>query len=232
MALYCPYCSAPFPRCSCRSDRRLSYSLVLCLPEHIRRLIEVHHPYQSAGGRVATYCFAAVEGPAHRAVAGYIWRPPPPGAAKRLAPKMPQSVLALSRMAALPHHQRRLNHVSKPLRAQLSLIDRGRWPVLVTYSDASCGHTGHVYKCSGWTKGNERLAKIYEDEQGRRVSPYSNGRMKGIKPVGETILTEWTHRVCLLGEEQEHMESAGWKRVPIPGKFWRSGNQAHKFVKE
>jgi hypothetical protein len=35
------------------------------------------------------------------------------------------------------------------------LIDRTRWPVLVTYSDIGQGHTGHVYKCSGWEKVGE-----------------------------------------------------------------------------
>lgn len=34
--------------------------------------------------------------------------------------------------------------VSKPLRRQMRVeIDRGRWPVLITYSDEGQGHTGH-----------------------------------------------------------------------------------------
>jgi len=78
-------------------------------------------------------------------VAAYAWQPPPPGASRAVCPEAPEGVLALSRMVAVPRDERRLQHVSTPLRRQMRvLIDRGRWPVLVTYSDEGQGHTGNA----------------------------------------------------------------------------------------
>jgi tRNA U34 5-carboxymethylaminomethyl modifying GTPase MnmE/TrmE len=62
---------------------------------------------------------------------------------------------------ALPREERRLRHISKPLKRQMrDLIDRTRWPVLVTYSDEGQGHLGHVYKCSGWQKTTRKRAQV------------------------------------------------------------------------
>ena len=32
----------------------------------------------------------------------------------------------------------------------MRLIDRSRWPVLVTYADTRLGHTGAIYKATNW----------------------------------------------------------------------------------
>lgn len=55
-------------------------------------------------------------------------------------------------------------------------IDRTRWPVLVTYSNEGQGHTGYVYKCSGWEATTRRFAIVKLDASGARASRYSNGR--------------------------------------------------------
>jgi hypothetical protein len=204
-----------------------SYVLRTCGIDVVESLCADHHGYGSAGG-TATYAWTVVED--GRPVAAYAWQPPPPGAAKALCPVAPAGVLALSRMVAVPREERRLNHVSKPLRRQMrTLIDRGRWPVLVTYSDEGEGHTGHVYKCSGWTPTTRRRARFYLDERGRRASSYSNGAHGGraLRFGGHTWLQRWEHRVCDVGQELAWMESYGWRRVPVPGKRWRSGNQAY-----
>ena len=89
-------------------------------------------------------------------------------------------MLALSRMVAVPREKRELRHISKPLRVQMRRrIDRTRWPVLVTYSDEGQGHTGHVYKCSGWQATERTRRPTFEDAQGRRQSSYSNGKHGG-----------------------------------------------------
>lgn len=108
------------------------------------------------------------------------WQPPPPGAASAVCPEAPFGALALSRMVALPRSERALRHISKPLRQQMRrLIDRTRWPVLVTYSDEGQGHTGHVYKCSGWTPTVRSHRPIRETVDGARASSYSNGKHGG-----------------------------------------------------
>lgn len=189
------------------------------------------HGYGSAGN-VAVYAFAVYE--ENLPVAAYAWQPPPPGAARSICAEAPFAVLALSRMVAVPKSERKLAHVSKPLRRQmLRLIDRGRWPVLVTYSDEGQGHTGHVYKCSGWEKTSRTARPFYVDEAGRRTSSYSDGKHDTTKLTrgGTTTIQRWEHWVCPRGGAAKHMRANGWRHVAIPGKVWRSGNPAYTWEK-
>lgn len=197
----------------------------------MKRLCEAHHGYGSAGN-VAAYAFAVKEG--WNTVAAYAWQPPAPGAAVNICPEEPASVLALSRMVAVPKADRKLKHVSKPLMVQMKrLIDRTRWPVLVTYSDESLGHTGYVYQCSGWTPTERNEVRIFVDDDGRRVSRYSNGQTyyEHLHDAGTAVIQRWEHWACEKGEAAEYMKRHGWRREPIPGKTWRSGNQAFRLVK-
>lgn len=194
-------------------------------------LFEAHHGYKSLG-KLAVYLFAVFE--RERPIAAFSWQPPPPGAAKSVCPEAPSGVLALSRMVAVPKKERELRHISKPLRAQMRrAIDRGRWPVLVTYSDSSLGHTGHVYMCSGWTKTTASVARMFEDADGRRSSPYSAGKMNGrdLLYAGKSTIQRWEHWVCERGRADKWMTDHGWVRVPIQGKAWASGNQAYRWEK-
>lgn len=189
------------------------------------------HGYGGAGG-VAVYAFGVFEG--KRIVAAYAWQPPPPGAAKAICPEAPSAVLALSRMVAVPRSKRQLRHISKPLRYQMRrLIDRTRWPVLVTYHDEGQGHTGHVYKCSGWQQTTCASVAFYVDRSGRRTSAYSNGGMRGasLRKGGRTIIHRWEHWVCERGSALRHMRAGGWRRERIPGRVWRSGNPAYRWVR-
>lgn len=135
------------------------------------------HGYKGASN-TKTYAFGVFED--DEVVAAYAWQPPPPGAAANVCPEAPYGVLALSRMVAVERDDRRLRHVSTPLRRQMrNLIDRSRWPVLVTYSDRGQGHTGHVYKCSGWERTRTERVPIFTDANGRRQSRYANGKTGG-----------------------------------------------------
>lgn len=126
--------------------------------KEVRDLCERFHGYGSVGAS-ATYAFGVFE--ADLCVAAYSWQPPPPGAARSACPEAPEGVLSLSRMVAVPRDDRALNHVSKPLRRQMRReIDRTRWPVLITFSDEGQGHTGYVYKCSGWEKDLQGAAAV------------------------------------------------------------------------
>lgn len=192
----------------------------------VRALCEQHHGYASAGG-VSVYAWGAVEN--GRLVAAWAWQPPPPGAASSVCPEAPAGVLALSRMVAVPKSERELRHISKPLKYQMRrLIDRGRWPVLVTYSDEGQGHTGHVYKCSGWEK-TQRAERNFFTVDGKRTSAYSNGSMRELDRGGLTTIQRWEHWVCKRGMAAVWMEAWGWRRVAVPGKKWRSGNQAYRW---
>lgn len=208
-----------------------SYEIREITLNEVRALCEKFHGYGTAGG-ASVYCFGVHEKGA--LVAAYSWQPPPPGAARAVCPEAPQGVLALSRMVAVPSGERALNHVSKPLRHQMRhLIDRGRWPVLITYSDEGQGHTGHVYKCAGWEKTSKTSRPFYLNSDGRRASSYSNGRHggRGLLRGGNTTIQRWEHRVCSRGQAAVWMAGNGWLRLPVEGKTWRSGNIAHTYEK-
>jgi hypothetical protein len=204
----------------------VTFIIERCDHSIVERLCAAHHGYKSSG-KVFTYAFAVYE--SGNPVAAFSWKPPPPGAAKSVCPEYPQAVLALSRMVAVPKGERRLKHISKPLMAQMKrLIDRGRWPVLVTYSDEGQGHTGYVYQCSGWTRTMRAERAFYLDEGGGRACIYSNGKTGGRELVrgGMTTLQRWEHWVCPVGNVESWMREHGWARCPVPGKTWRSGEQA------
>ncbi len=113
------------------------------------------------------------------------------------------------------------------------LIDRSRWPVLVTYSDEGQGHTGHVYKCSGWQATLKARRAFYVGDDGRRLSPYSNGRHRAgsLTRGGTTTLQRWEKWACEPGDVAAHLAAGGWERVKCPGKRWKSGAQAYRWRK-
>jgi hypothetical protein len=195
----------------------------------VRDLCARFHGYASAGG-LATYAWAVME---HgEPVAVYAWQPPAPGCARSVCPEAPAGVLMLSRMAAVPRDVRLLKHVSKPLRHQMKhLIDRTRWPVLVTFSDEGQGHTGYVYQCSGWTPTVRRRVAVRTNIAGDRVSRYANGRTNSRDLIkdGSTWVQRWEHWACDAGTADQHMSWFGWMRVPR-NRNWASGNPGYRWV--
>lgn len=138
-------------------------------------------------------------------------------------------------MVAVPKNMRVLKHISKPLRRQMNhLIDRTRYPVLVTYSDEGQGHNGFVYECSGWIKTVRNKAYVNENASGARCSSYSNGKhgARDLVRVGSTMIQRWENRVCEIGDAFNWMTGHGWNRAPIVGKKWKSGRQAYTYVRQ
>lgn len=184
-------------------------------------LIRAHHGYGSIAN-TAVAVFGVVE--RSRIVAAYVWMPAARAVATKVAPSAPGAALALSRMVAVPRAERRLRHVSSPLRRQMRvLLDRGRWPVLVTYSDESQGHTGHVYRCAGWQPTDRVKRPAFEDAAGNRVSSYRAGvtDTAGLTRVDDVWLQRWEHRVCPLGGEREWLEAHGWSYADTGRTKWR-----------
>jgi hypothetical protein len=143
-------------------------------------------------------------------------------------------------MVAVKKKDRRLKHISKPLRRQMAhLIDRTRWPVLVTYSDKGQvndkgePHNGFVYQCSGWTATTLRKAQVNENSSGARCSSYSNGRhgSRDLIRAGSTLIQRWENWICPEGTAAIYMARHGWERVPLPGKVWKSGRQAYTYIR-
>lgn len=76
------------------------------------------------------------------------WIPPTRSAAEAWAGVAWEGVLALSRLAIEPDVPK--NAATFLLAHSVRLIDRSRWPVLVTYADEWRGHTGAIYRAAGW----------------------------------------------------------------------------------
>lgn len=77
-----------------------------------------------------------------------IWLPPTKPAALSVAPEHWRGVLGLSRFVLDPSVP--FNGASFLLGRSMRRIDRGRWPVLLTYADTSEGHIGTIYKATNW----------------------------------------------------------------------------------
>lgn len=116
-----------------------------------------------------TYKFGVTEGDTIKAV--LLFNLPPPGVSKRYGKK----TLCFTRMCAVNSDQRsfRLRNVIK--KVLKSKIEKSRFDTVVTYADTSLGHTGYIYKISGFQFDGEVLAKKLEID-GIRVSRYNNGK--------------------------------------------------------
>lgn len=186
------------------------------------------HAYGSSG-KVAKYVFAVYED--EQPIAAFAWQPPPFGAAASVCPEAPQGVLSLSRMVAVPKEERRMKKISRAIRRQRDdLIDRTRWPVLITYSDEGLEHTGACYRYSGFRPTSRRVSPQYVDDRGNRTSRYSNGStsIAGLTKIGDAIIQRWEHwaNVVPYRDVAEYMAAHGWRRVPVAGKRYRSGAPA------
>lgn len=214
-----------------RACERERWDLRPATVAELRPLFEQHHAYKGCSAS-ATYGFGVYED--GRLVAAFTWQPPPVGCSKSVLPMCPSGVLSLSRMVAVPREDRRLRHLSNPLRIQMNhLIDRTRWPALVTFSDQGEGHTGHVYKCSGWTPTTVSETPNFVDEDGRRTSPYQCGVSSrvGIARAGTSAKQRWEHHIVPPERAAEFMAEHGWMLEEIPGKFWKSGSPARRWVR-
>ena len=90
-----------------------------------------------------------------------LWIPPTKSAALATYPRDWKGVLCLSRLAINPKAP--TNAASFLLGRSMRMIDRKRWPCLVTYADTWQGHTGAIYKATNWEYiGMTRPERTYQ----------------------------------------------------------------------
>jgi hypothetical protein len=94
--------------------------------------------------------------------------PPIKAAAHATYPDDWKGVLALSRLAIAPEVPK--NGASFLLGASMRLIDRGRWPCLVTYADEMQGHTGAIYRATNWEYCGMTAKETAFFKDGRMIS--------------------------------------------------------------
>ena len=112
------------------------------------------------------------------------WLPPTRSAAVSLHPDRPEGVLTLSRLVVAPHVP--TNGASFLLGRSMKLLDRQRWPVLVTYADTNQGHTGAIYRATNWEcDGPVDAGDVWVDELGRLA-----GRKRGPRTLTHAEMVE------------------------------------------
>lgn len=85
------------------------------------------------------------------------------------------------------------NAASFLLGRSMRLIDRARWPVLLTYADTAHGHTGAIYLATNWEcLGETKAGDTWVDPDGRQV-----GRKRGA-----------------FSYTRADAERMGWRRMP------------------
>jgi len=104
------------------------------------------------------------------------WIPPTKTAAEATYPDNWQGVLALSRVVIHPDAPH--NAASFLVGASMRLIDRERWPCLVTYADEWQGHTGAIYRATNWEeRGKTKPERTYV-KNGRMIARKAGGRTR------------------------------------------------------
>jgi hypothetical protein len=82
--------------------------------------------------------------------------------------------LQLSRLVVIPDAPK--NAASYLMRRSMDLVDRATWPVLLTYADTGQGHTGAIYRATGWTEDGQGGGwNYYEPGTGRQLSSLQDG---------------------------------------------------------
>lgn len=125
-----------------------------------------HGLYKSDHAPLVGVCFGAA-----------LWIPPTRTAAESVAGENWRGVLCLSRLVVSPEVPP--NGASFLLGRSMKMIDRTRWPVLLTYADTAHGHTGSIYKATNWEElGKTPAGDVWIDSQGRQC-----GRKRGGKTL-------------------------------------------------
>lgn len=104
------------------------------------------------------------------------WIPPTKSCALATYPENWKGVLSLSRLVIVPEIPK--NAATFLLSKSVKLIDRSKWPRLVTYADSWRGHTGGIYKAAGWTYCGLTNAEATFTINGRMVARKAGGKTR------------------------------------------------------
>lgn len=114
----------------------------------ICQLLTERYHYSKGGANTATYRHGLFEQTGSICLGIAWWIPPTKSAALATYPTNWRGVLCLSRLVIIPGMP--TNSASFLLGRSMRMIDRERWPCLVTYADSWQGHTGGIYFATNW----------------------------------------------------------------------------------
>ena len=127
-----------------------------------RILVEEYH-YAAGASNTRVYTHGLFDRSDGCPVGVAWWIPPTKSAALATFPQDWRGVLALSRLVVAPWVPQ--NGASFLMSRSMRLIDRGRWPCLVTYADVWRGHSGTIYKAANWKfVGMTKPERVYTIE--------------------------------------------------------------------
>ncbi len=143
--------------------RTVSFSVV-------KNLTEQYH-YAKGGSNTATYRHGLFRRGSlfdEDCVAIAWWLPPTKSAALATYPEKWQGVLALSRLVVVPGVPK--NACTFLMARSIAMIDRDKWPCLVTYADEWQGHTGTIYRAANWQEVGKTKPQATFILNGRMIS--------------------------------------------------------------
>ena len=112
-----------------------------------------------------------------------LWMPCTPTAARAVG-GTPSSVLALSRFVvddAVPK-----NGASFFLGGAMRMLDRSRWPILLSYADMRLGHSGAIYRAANWEcDGEVPGGDVWLDARGVQRGRKRGGRNLSVLEMRE-----------------------------------------------
>lgn len=142
---------------TCERLRAADWRVEPCPASDAVALVRQHHYSRSAANTsVAAHgLYREAEGCLSPLYGAALWMPPLPPAARAVVGDGEdwRGVLVLSRLVVVPDAPP--NSASFLLGRSMKLLDRDRWPVLLTYADTRMGHTGAIYKATNWESHGE-----------------------------------------------------------------------------
>lgn len=129
------------------------------------------------------------------------WLPPTIAAARSVSTHNPNGVLSLSRLCVAPCVPK--NGASLLLGGSMRLIDRQRWPHLLTYADTWRGHDGGIYKATNWkyvglTEPHAvfvRGGRVGSTKNGTKTKTHAQMKEAGYELVGRFAKHKFVHSV-------------------------------------
>lgn len=163
---------------SCPVARRADYVVQPVKHSVARCLIGAFH-YSGCASNTSVHSHGIFRARDMTLMGAALWMPPTANAAKALAllhlggRDRHREVLVLSRCALKPGQPQ--NTTGMLLSRSERLVRRdARWSLLVTYADEAEGHTGIIYRATGWTyDGLTKPETRWRDAAGRLVSKHA-----------------------------------------------------------
>lgn len=129
--------------------------------------------------------------------------------------------LQLSRLVVRPEAPK--NAASFLLRWSMRLLDRSVWPVLITYADSGQGHTGAIYKATGWAAdGSGGGWNYYDPATGRQLASLQDGHFIECPPGWEkrrTLKHRFIHAVAASSDAVGFQPDEGGSQPTLPLQF-------------